>query len=128
MINSTKAVGIKLYQGGSSHGIATVRNVTYDGVTVQNSDYAAQIQSCYGSDTTADCNSAPSQSIVDGVYFKNFVGTTSSKFDPVSCEYSSLPSVIIRAVKGHCQYELPRSWHMQHIFLGIQCQEPYWEN
>jgi len=84
MVDSTKAVGIKLYQGGSSHGIATVRNVTFEGVVVQNSDYAAQIQSCYGSDSTASCTNAPSQSTVDGVYFKSFVGTTSSKYDPVS--------------------------------------------
>ncbi|KIJ40021.1 glycoside hydrolase family 28 protein [Sphaerobolus stellatus SS14] len=83
MVNSTKAVGIKLYQGGSSHGIATVRNVTFDGVTVQGCGYAAQIQSCYGSASTADCNSAPSQSTVDAVYFKNFSGATSTEYDPV---------------------------------------------
>ncbi|KAF8994407.1 family 28 glycoside hydrolase [Cyathus striatus] len=83
MINSAKAVGIKLYQGGSSHGVAMVRNVTYDTITVQNSDYAVQIQSCYDSDTAEDCNNAPSSSVIDEVYFKNFKGTTSTKYDPV---------------------------------------------
>ncbi|KAF9007284.1 putative endo-xylogalacturonan hydrolase A [Hymenopellis radicata] len=53
MIGSTKAVGIKLYQGGSDHGVATVKNVTYNNVNVQGCDYAAQIQSCYGSDSAA---------------------------------------------------------------------------
>lgn len=36
MVDSTKALGIKVYQGGSSTGTALVKNVTYDGVTVDN--------------------------------------------------------------------------------------------
>lgn len=36
MIDSTKALGIKVYQGGSSTGTALVKNVTYDGVVVDN--------------------------------------------------------------------------------------------
>lgn len=81
MINSSKAVGIKLYPGGSAHGTATVSNVTYDGVTVTNCDYAAQIQSCYNEDASY-CASYPSTAIVTGVYFKNFKGTTSTKYEP----------------------------------------------
>jgi galacturan 1,4-alpha-galacturonidase len=81
MINSSKAVGIKLYPGGSSHGTATVSNVTYDGVTVTNCDYAAQIQSCYNEDASY-CSSYPSTASVTGVYFKNFKGTTSTKYEP----------------------------------------------
>lgn len=42
----------------------------FDGVTVTNSDYAAQIQQCYDASTTALCTANPSKSIVDGVYFK----------------------------------------------------------
>ncbi|KAK0225623.1 extracellular exo-polygalacturonase [Armillaria fumosa] len=83
MIDSTKAVGIKLYQGGSSHGTATVKNVTYNDITVDGCDYAAQIQSCYGSDTTAECTAAPSTATLTDVHFTNFKGTTSSKYDPV---------------------------------------------
>ncbi|SJK97192.1 related to polygalacturonase 1 precursor [Armillaria ostoyae] len=79
MIDSTKAVGIKLYQGGSSHGTATVKNVTYNDITVDGCDYAAQIQSCYGSDTTAECTAAPSTATLTDVYFTNFKGTTSDK-------------------------------------------------
>jgi galacturan 1,4-alpha-galacturonidase len=81
MINSTKAVGIKLYPAGSAHGTAVVSNVTFDGVTVKNCDWAAQIQSCYGEDTSY-CSSYPSTASVTGVYFKNFKGTTSSKNSP----------------------------------------------
>ncbi|KAM3064910.1 hypothetical protein ACMFMF_011526 [Clarireedia jacksonii] len=81
MINSTKAVGIKLYPAGSAHGTAVVSNVTFDGVNVQNCDWAAQIQSCYGEDASY-CASYPSTASVTGVYFKNFKGATSSKNAP----------------------------------------------
>ena len=82
MISSTKAVGIKVYSGGSSHGTAVVSNVTWDTVTVTGCDYAAQIQSWYGEDTSY-CSSYPSTASITGVYFKNFDGTTSSKYEPV---------------------------------------------
>ncbi|KAF5383596.1 hypothetical protein D9615_003576 [Tricholomella constricta] len=72
MIDSTKATGIKLYDGASGHGVATVRNVTFDRVTVDNCDYAAQIQSCYGSTSTC----VASKHTVTDVYWTNFQGTT----------------------------------------------------
>lgn len=80
MIDSTKAVGIKLYEGGSSHGTATVKNVTFENIVVQGSDYAAQIQSCYDSASTADCTANPSTSSITDVYFINFSGTTCVSF------------------------------------------------
>lgn len=76
MIDSTKAVGIKLYEGGSSHGTATVKNVTFENVVVQGSDYAAQIQSCYESASAEDCAANPSTSTVTDVHFINLSGTT----------------------------------------------------
>ncbi|KIJ40011.1 glycoside hydrolase family 28 protein [Sphaerobolus stellatus SS14] len=82
MVNSTKAVGIKLYQGGSSHGIVTIRNMTFNGVMVQGREYAAQIQSCYGSALTMDCNST-SINTVNAVYFILNLGATSTEYDPV---------------------------------------------
>lgn len=57
------------------------RNVTFDGVTVSSSDYAAQIQSCYNEDASY-CSSSPSTAQVTDIYFKNFKGTTSSKYAP----------------------------------------------
>ncbi|EIM81520.1 extracellular exo-polygalacturonase [Stereum hirsutum FP-91666 SS1] len=82
MIDSTKAVGIKLYEGGSSHGTATVKNVTFENVVVQGSDYAAQIQSCYDSASAANCTANPSTSSITDVNFINFSGTTSSTYSP----------------------------------------------
>ncbi|KAL0059800.1 hypothetical protein AAF712_013441 [Marasmius tenuissimus] len=73
MIDSTKATGIKLYDGASGHGVATVRNVTFQNIDVQNCEYAAQIQSCYGADS-GSC--VASKHTVDGVYWKGIRGTT----------------------------------------------------
>ncbi|KAJ1568055.1 hypothetical protein HK405_003790 [Cladochytrium tenue] len=83
MINSTKAAGIKVYDGLSTHGTSTVKNVTWSGVTVTNCDYAIQIQQCYGAADTAECTASPSAATLSGIYFTSFTGTTSSKYDPV---------------------------------------------
>jgi galacturan 1,4-alpha-galacturonidase len=83
MTDSTKAAGIKLYPGGTSHGTAVVRNVTWEDVVVDNSDYAFQIQSCYGEDD-AYCTSAPSTAQLSGIVVKGFSGTTSSKYSPTT--------------------------------------------
>lgn len=72
MVDSAKATGIKLYDGTSGHGVATVRNVTYNNIVVKNCDYAAQIQSCYGSTSTC----VASSHIVTDVYWNNISGTT----------------------------------------------------
>ncbi|GME38503.1 Endo-xylogalacturonan hydrolase [Neofusicoccum parvum] len=83
MINSTKAAGIKTYPGGDSHGLSTVSNVTFTGFTVQNCDYAWQVQSCYGEDATY-CSSNPGDAKISDVVVKGFSGTTSSKYDPTT--------------------------------------------
>ncbi|KAL0059798.1 hypothetical protein AAF712_013439 [Marasmius tenuissimus] len=72
MIDSNKATGIKLYDGTPGHGFATVRNVTFQNIEVQNSEYAAQILSCY--DNKGTC--IVSNHTIDGVYWKGIRGTT----------------------------------------------------
>lgn len=76
MRNCSKAVGIKLYDGGATHGTATVSNVTWDGVTVDNCQYGAQVQSCYNGDPD-DCAETPSAATLTDINLLNFVGTTS---------------------------------------------------
>jgi len=83
MKDSTKAGGIKLYPAGSSHGTAVVRNVTWENVVADNSDYAFQIQSCYGEDESY-CESSPSTAQLSGIVVKGFSGTTSSKYSPTT--------------------------------------------
>ncbi|KAF4551801.1 putative glycosyl hydrolases family 28 protein 1 [Elsinoe fawcettii] len=85
MIDSTKAAGIKVYPGGSAHGTSVVRNVTWDDVTVQNSDYAFTIEPCYGEEE-AYCKANGASSTIEGVYVKNFKGTTSKKYAPTTAE------------------------------------------
>ncbi|KAJ7448953.1 glycoside hydrolase family 28 protein [Mycena latifolia] len=98
MINSAKAAGIKLFEGGSAHGIATVSNVTWTGITVQNCDYAVQIQSCYEATDTTNC--IPNTDSLTGVTFENFSGTTSTKFSPVvgnlHCSASATCNVVLK--------------------------------
>ena len=94
MKTSAKALGIKLYPGGSAHGSPVVTNVTFSGVDVQSSDYAVQIQSCYG-ETEDYCTSNPSTGSISGVVFENISGTTSSKYDPVVANLNCPP-------KGSC--------------------------
>ena len=83
MISSTKAVGIKTYPMGNGHGVSTVTNVTFSGIKVQNSDYAIQIQSCYGEDETY-CQTNGNNAILKGIVFEGFSGTTSKKYSPVT--------------------------------------------
>ncbi|KAF9887540.1 hypothetical protein FE257_010118 [Aspergillus nanangensis] len=83
MISSTKAAGIKTYPSGGSHGLSTVTNVTWTGVTVQDCDYAIQIQSCYGEDADY-CDDNPGNAVLTGITFDGFTGTTSSHYAPVT--------------------------------------------
>ncbi|KAJ6508351.1 extracellular exo-polygalacturonase [Mycena sanguinolenta] len=89
MINSAKAVGIKLWEGGSAHGVATVSNVTWSGITVQNCDYAIQIQSCYEAANTSNCISNTDS--LTKVTFTGFTGTTSTQFSPVVANINCAP-------------------------------------
>jgi galacturan 1,4-alpha-galacturonidase len=72
MISSSKATGIKLWDGSAGHGVATVTNVTFNDITVDSSDYAAQIQVCY--ESTGTC--VPSAHQLTDIVFSNFKGTT----------------------------------------------------
>ncbi|KAL6235083.1 hypothetical protein BDW75DRAFT_251108 [Aspergillus navahoensis] len=83
MISSTKAAGIKTYPSGGDHGLSTVTNVTWKDVTVQNCDYAIQIESCYGEEEEY-CEANPGDAVLSGITFEGFSGTTSSKYDPVT--------------------------------------------
>ena len=81
MATSTKAAGIKLYPGGADYGSAIVSNVTFTGFTVDSSDYAFQIQSCYNSDASY-CAEYPSTALLEDIYVEKFSGTTSTAYEP----------------------------------------------
>ncbi|OLN81757.1 putative endo-xylogalacturonan hydrolase A [Colletotrichum chlorophyti] len=83
MRGATKAAGIKIYPGGSNYGRAVVRNVTWDGVEVDNSDAAFQFDTCYNADE-AYCKANPSTAEVTEIYIKNFSGQTSTRYSPTT--------------------------------------------
>ncbi|KAI1298835.1 glycoside hydrolase family 28 protein [Xylaria venustula] len=81
MTDSTKAAGIKLYPAGADHGTAVVRNVTWEDIVVDNSDYAFQIQSCYSEDESY-CESTPSTAQLSDIVINGLSGKTSSTYSP----------------------------------------------
>ncbi|KAL2128810.1 hypothetical protein VTI74DRAFT_8603 [Chaetomium olivicolor] len=83
MRNSTKAAGIKIYPGGPKHGSAIVRNVTWDGVEVDNCDAAFEFDTCYNEDEVY-CQQNPSPATVTDIYVKNFSGSTSARYAPTT--------------------------------------------
>ncbi|KAJ6177872.1 hypothetical protein N7519_008333 [Penicillium mononematosum] len=83
MIKSTKAVGIKTYPSGNGHGMSTVSNVTFTDIVVDGSDYAIQIESCYGEDENY-CVENPGNADLTGIVFDKISGKTSGKYKAVT--------------------------------------------
>ncbi|KAI2688238.1 CAZyme family GH28 [Penicillium roqueforti] len=67
-------------QGGGGSGL--VKNITYDSMTIDNVDYAIEVTQCYGQKNLTLCNEFPSKLVIEDVFFKNFNGVTSGKYDP----------------------------------------------
>lgn len=79
MSNCQKAAGIKLYPGGPKHGVPSVKNVTWNNIEVDGSDYAVQIQSCYFAPASY-CEKYPSKATLSDVHFNGFHGRTSGRY------------------------------------------------
>lgn len=67
-------------QGGGGSG--RVDNITYDGMVIDNVDYAIEITQCYGQKNLTLCLEYPSPLTIENIYFRNFKGTTSKKYSP----------------------------------------------
>lgn len=103
-------------QGGGGTGL--VRNVTYDTCFIDNVDYAIQVTQCYGQSNFTACEEYPVSPLpldpfscmnntnrtqsslkITDVLFKNFQGTTSDAYDPLSgtivCSSNSTCSNIV---------------------------------
>ena len=92
MSNASDGARIKVWPGAASAlsgdlqgggGSGEVSNVTYDGMTVSNVDYAIEITQCYGQKNITLCNQFPSNLTIEDITIKNFKGTTSKKYDPL---------------------------------------------
>ncbi|CAG8027828.1 unnamed protein product [Penicillium nalgiovense] len=91
MFNASDSARIKVWpgapaamstdlQGGGGSGL--VKNITYDGMTVDNVDYAIKVTQCYGQKNLTLCNEFPSELVIEDIVFKNFNGVTSGRYDP----------------------------------------------
>ena len=94
-------------QGGGGSGL--VKNITFDGMTIDNVDYAIEVTQCYGQRNLTLCNETPvrvhpsfivplslvfgcqtltntyatqSKLVMEDIYFRNFKGVTSGKGEP----------------------------------------------
>lgn len=94
MINSTSAARIKVFPGGPSHGSVAVSNVTIQGLTVDNCDFAFRVQTCYETDT-AFCKIYPSAATLSDIKLIDFIGKTSKEYDPAVANINCPP-------KGTC--------------------------
>ncbi|KAF2675863.1 glycoside hydrolase family 28 protein [Lentithecium fluviatile CBS 122367] len=103
MSNASDGARIKVWPGISSAlsgdlqgggGSGAVSNITYDGMTISNVDYAIEITQCYGQKNLTLCNEFPSNLTISDITIRNFKGTTSKKYDPlVGYLVCSSPSV-----------------------------------
>lgn len=59
-----------------------------DGFTIDNVDLAIQLTQCYGQKNTTLCLEYPSPLTISEIYFKNFNGTTSTKYSPEVAEFA----------------------------------------
>lgn len=108
MSNATDGARIKVWpgspaalsgdlQGGGGSG--SVKNVTYDTMQITNVDYAIEVTQCYGQKNLTLCFEYPSNLTITDVTMNNIVGTTSSKYSPISgyveCSSESVCSNIV---------------------------------
>ncbi|OOQ82051.1 putative exopolygalacturonase X [Penicillium brasilianum] len=91
MFNASDGARIKVWPGVASAlstdlqgggGSGSVKNITYDTMTIDNVDYAIEVTQCYGQKNLTLCNEYPSSMTISDVYFTNIKGTTSGKYDP----------------------------------------------
>lgn len=119
MYNSSEGARIKVWPdsyseksasltGGGGRGL--VRNVTYDGMFLDNVDYGLTITQCYGQDDEEECFKHPSKLNITDVTFRNIRGRTNRVFSPIvahlvcsspdTCSGILAENVDIRTVNG----------------------------
>ncbi|KAI4617003.1 Exopolygalacturonase [Alternaria ethzedia] len=123
MSNASDGARIKVWPGASSAlsgdlqgggGGGAVKNITYDGMTISNVDYAIEITQCYGQKNLTLCNQFPSNLTISDITVKNFHGTTSKKYDPLVgylvcsspavCSNINIENVNVTSPSGTNQY------------------------
>ncbi|KAH7075004.1 extracellular exo-polygalacturonase-like protein [Paraphoma chrysanthemicola] len=119
MANSSEGARIKVWPdayseksqsltGGGGRGL--VRNVTWDGMFLDNVDYGLTITQCYGMDDEEECFKHPSKLNITDITFRNIRGRTNRVFSPIvahlvcssphTCSGILAENVDIRTVNG----------------------------
>ncbi|KAK8070635.1 exopolygalacturonase [Apiospora hydei] len=78
--NTPSAISGDLQGGG---GDGRVRNITYSDMTIDNVDYAIEIDQCYGQKNLTLCLQYPSPLTILDIVFEGFRGRTSKKYQPL---------------------------------------------
>lgn len=119
LINSSEGARIKIWPdayaeksssltGGGGAGL--VRNVTFDGMRLDNVDYGITITQCYGQDDEDECFRHPSKLRIEDVLFRDVRGRSNRVFAPLvghvvcssveACKGVRAEGVDIRSVNG----------------------------
>ncbi|CAO2652054.1 Nn.00g003370.m01.CDS01 [Neocucurbitaria sp. VM-36] len=119
MFNSSEGARIKVWPdayseksasltGGGGRGL--VRNVTYDGMFLDNVDYGLTITQCYGQDDEEECFKHPSKLNITDITFRNIRGRSNRVFSPIvghlvcsspeTCSGILAENVDIRTING----------------------------
>ncbi|KAL7271762.1 hypothetical protein RUND412_005456 [Rhizina undulata] len=123
MSNASDGARIKVWPGVSSAlsgdlqgggGSGHVKNITYDTFYNNNNDYAIELTQCYGQSNLTLCNMYPSNLTISDIYFQNFWGTTSTKYDPkvgtlvcsseTACSNINAKNISVTAPSGKSAY------------------------
>ncbi|KAF3400115.1 putative exopolygalacturonase X [Penicillium rolfsii] len=145
MFNASDGARIKVWPGVASAlstdlqgggGSGSVKNITYDTMTIQNVDYAIEVTQCYGQKNLTLCNEFPvritpessTTMTISDVHFKNIKGTTSGKYDPlvgtIVCSSPEVCSDIYAsdiAVKSPKGYNAFTCTNVDDSLLAVNC-------
>ncbi|KAK2060926.1 polygalacturonase [Colletotrichum caudatum] len=129
MSNASDAARIKVWPGidtpfqpslSGGGGSGYVRNVTYDGFHHSNNDNAITIDQCYGQKNQTICNQYPSNMTISDIYFKNFDGTTSSKYSPrVGTLVCSSPAKCLNINASNINVKTPSGANPQWLCVNL---------
>ncbi|KAL9088249.1 MAG: hypothetical protein Q9159_003233 [Coniocarpon cinnabarinum] len=139
MFNASDGARIKVWPGNQAAlspdlqgggGTGSVKNVTYEGMKIQNVDYAIEVTQCYGQNNRTLCNEAPSNLTISDVVFKDFSGATSGARDPiVGTVVCSSPNVCSDIMTSNIDVVSPNGYegfecsNVDETQLGLNCTQ-----
>ncbi|OBT97766.1 Exopolygalacturonase [Pseudogymnoascus verrucosus] len=93
--NTASALSGDLQGGGGS---GRVNNITYDTMYINNVDYAIEVDQCYGQKNLTLCLEYPSPLTITDIVFKNFIGKTSTKYQPQIGTFACSSSTVCNGI------------------------------